>query len=98
MPLMRRHVDPVGRGEEHPAVDPDRPAPWSPQPCDRVEDRRLARAGWTEERGDAGVDPDGRRQHEGSLRDLDVERDHVPRLSTRRLAASSAMNAIATDT
>ena len=98
--LMRRQIEPLRRREHDPIADGDRAGGRTAQAGDRIEDRGLAGARRSEQRGDPGAEPHVDRQLEVPLLQRERERDHArgPLREVSRVESHSAPNAIAADT
>ena len=91
--VLRRQVARRARVEQEPVADRDRPARRNAQPRNRVQNRRLARAGGTEDRRDLRVDPLVDLEREFTLRELKRQDHHAREPPASRLAPQSAANA-----
>ena len=96
--LVRRHVDPALRREQHAAVDGDRSAVRRAQPRDGVEDRRLAGARRPEERGRARLELHVRRRARRPCAARCPGRSRRAACRRGDSPIHSATNAIATET
>src|ERR1700730_17302789 len=89
---FRRDVDALIGGEQHLAANRDAPAIGPRQPGQQVDERRLARAGAAEQRGDAGGGRgEARLEQKGAEALLDVDLDQAtPRTRRSRRRARSS--------
>ena len=93
--LVYRSVDPARRVEPGLPADLDPPFPWTHEPGDRAQDRRLARAGGADQ-GDRPVDLQRQPEVEGPKRNQDLveERGHERR--SRRVRSRARLKTTST--
>ncbi len=96
-PAVRRHVDARRGIEQHRIVERDAAAIGRDQPGDQVDERGLAGAGGSEQRGHAAraLELRGERELAEPLFDVDGEHRHSPwkRVPARRASHSEATSA-----
>ena len=93
--LVHRSVDPARRVEPGFSADLDPAFPWTHEPGDRTQDRRLARAGRADQ-GDRPVDLQRQPEVEGPKRNQDLveERGHESR--SRRVRSRARLKTTST--